>query len=150
MLRNITNPYLYGWHYTCIAKHFSIAVHATTYKRILAGYLSGKTYENVLSITGVKSAHSVLIRCSGSSETALFSIVRSNHPLYAGLNWELHALCWVTKRKKNQDDCINCHLQLEWQKEIQNLTPSLHLDSFPTIFSSAVSKNPLSKIDSLQ
>lgn len=94
MLRNVTNPYLYGWHYTCITKHFSIATHTTTYKRILAGYLSGKkTNENVFSITGVKSAHSVLIRCSGSIETALFSIIRSNHPLYTGLNLELHALC---------------------------------------------------------
>lgn len=87
MLVSITNPYLYGWYYTCISKHFSIAMHTTTCKRILVGYLSAKKpYENVFSITGVKSAHSLLIRYSRSSETALFSIVGSNHSLYGGLN----------------------------------------------------------------
>lgn len=150
MLRNITNLYLYGWHYICIAKHFSIAMHTTTYKRTLAGYLSGKkTYENVFSITGVKSAHSVLIRCTRSSETALFSIVRSNHPLYAGLNWELHAFCWVTKCKKIKMTALIAIFSLNGKKEIQNLMPHFHLDSFSTVFASVVSKNSLFKINSL-
>lgn len=64
-----------------------MAMHAATYKRILVGYLSAKMpYENVFSITGVKSAHSLLIRYTGISETALFSIVGSNHSLYGALN----------------------------------------------------------------
>lgn len=129
MLRSITNPYLHGWYYTCILKHFSIAMDTTTYKRILVGYLSAKKpYENVFSITDVKSAHSLLIRCSSSSETALFSIVGSNHSLYGGLNWELHALCWMTKHKKIKKTALIAIFSLNGKKK-----PQIQLNIFTWI-----------------